>query len=135
MGTDRPVGGGRGDRDICPFTLVELLVVIAIIAMLAGLLLPALGNAREMARGAHCMVNVKQLAAGFQFYASDYDSALPWSWNSMADCNAYHDTGGGSQGGLRWVHVEPARLPLHADHRRVRLSVVGERGASGGVLQ
>ncbi|OPZ24019.1 MAG: Type II secretion system protein G precursor [Lentisphaerae bacterium ADurb.BinA184] len=90
--------GRRGARFV-GFTLIELLVVIAIIAMLASLLLPALRQAREAARGAYCMANVKQLGAGFHFYAADYDDALPWSWNSGADCMAYHDTGGGDQGG------------------------------------
>ena len=92
-------GEGRTQERRAPFTLIELLVVIAIIAILASLLLPALRQARETARGAYCLTNVRQLAAGFQMYAGDFDDSLPWSWNSGADCMAYHDTGGGSQGG------------------------------------
>ncbi len=62
------------------FTLIELLVVIAIIAILAAILFPVFARAREKARQASCMSNVKQISLGFQMYTSDYDDMYPASW-------------------------------------------------------
>ena len=81
--TARTSGGGvtrcdAGARSIpCRFTLLELLAVLGIIALLAGMLLPAIAGARRKARMTECMSQQHQIGVALHSYANDYSDCLP----------------------------------------------------------
>jgi len=76
------------------FTLIELLVVIAIIAILAGMLLPALGAAKAKAKHAACSNNIRMVGLGLRLWAGDNQDRFPWQLGT---------TNGGSQGSDDWA--------------------------------
>lgn len=97
------------------FSVIELLISLAIVAMLVGLLIPALSLAREGARTTVCSANLRQVGIGWQGYMSDHES-FP----------AYSEMPEWRFGGARFVGPAPDRTPLLDEHRPINPYLTGE---------
>lgn len=103
-------------KEIRKFTLIELLVVIAIIAILAGMLLPALSQSREMGKSASCTSNLKQLGFAAMQYAGEHNDFMSRNSSGLSCCAGNAWCGKGDIGARRVDMNEPGLITGYADN-------------------
>jgi len=112
------------------FTLVELLVVIAVIAILAGLLLPALSKAKAKAQTIQCLNNLKQLHLAWYLYAGDNNDRIPPNYGVAGDNGKYPDTASWVAGAMCYETL-PEWASLYSDSTNTLKLVPGGYGSIG----
>lgn len=101
-------------RSLRAFTLIELLVVVSIIALLIAILLPSLGGARRSARTAVCASNMRQIAIGWNVYASDHQDTAVAGRPARLDGDNLYSVGNGKKFRPRWMITLGASVQIFA---------------------